>query len=132
MARPARPEPVDLLAGDETFIAVAPAVVAPRLDDVPSRRDLWPDLGLHLARDRGAKGRQWSVSGAATGTAEVWLEPWLDGTIVHLYLRLRAAPDRRGRVRPGSQDRLLAWKRWVTRLRDELDAGRAPGCPATR
>ena len=133
MARPADPQPVDVLASDETFLAAAPAVVAPLLADGSGRRECWPDLDFRLTRDRGAKGCQWSVSGAATGTAEVWLEPWQDGTIVHLYLRLRVVPSRwpgrRGRKRPGAVERELAWKRWITGLKDRLDADRAPGCP---
>lgn len=127
--RPA-PQPVDVPAGDETFVAAPPAVVAPLLADPQPYRRCWPDLDLRITRDRGVKGCQWAVSGAAGGTAEVWLEPWHDGTIVHLYLRLRVVPDGRGRVRPGGPGRALAWKRWITGLKDRLDADRAPGCPA--
>ena len=122
-------QPVDVLAGDETFVAAAPAVLAPLLADPAAHRACWPDLEFAVSRDRGEKGCQWTVTGAATGTAEVWLEPWHDGTIVHLYLRLRAAADRRGRVRPTGTQRELAWKRWITSGKDRLDADRAPGCP---
>lgn len=129
-ATPGRPAgPVEVRAGDDTFVAVEAAVLAPLLADPAPHRDCWPDLQLLVTRDRGVEGCQWAVAGAATGSAEIWLEPWHDGTIVHLYLRLRVVPDRRGRVRPSGADRELTWKRWIARCKDRLDADRAPGCP---
>jgi len=66
------------------------------------------------------------------GTAEIYLEPWQDGTVVHLFLRL-AVPMAAAR-RPDRlvRDRTLSWKRTVTRLKDELEDGRAPGTRGRR
>ena len=40
-------------------------------------------LQLEVRRDRGDKGRQWVLTGRVAGTAEIYLEPWQDGTVVH-------------------------------------------------
>ncbi|MFI7589466.1 polyketide cyclase / dehydrase and lipid transport [Spongisporangium articulatum] len=120
-------EDVEVTAGDEAFIALPPALLAPRI--VAGAGGCWPDLEFTVTRDRGAKGCQWSVAGGARGTAEVWLEPWQDGTVVHLYLRLRATPGRRGRVRPDAEAREHAWTRWLLKIKDEVDADRPVGTP---
>ncbi len=132
---PPVPEPetratVQLEIGDETFVAVDRAVVAELVADPSRPGQWWPDLQLQLTRDRGLKGRQWVLTGAVAGTAEIYLEPWQDGTLIHLFLRLRL-PERAAR-RPEKviRDRTLAWKRTVTRLKDELEAGRPPGTAA--
>ena len=110
---------------DDTFVAAPPAAVARSIAD-PARWCLWwPDLSLTVTRNRGSQGLQWTVSGGLSGTAEVWLEPFGDGTVVHFYLR--AGLDDRGRTA-----RALAWKRSVHALKDELEQGRAPGLPARR
>ncbi|ETB52103.1 hypothetical protein O976_10520, partial [Mycobacterium avium subsp. paratuberculosis 10-8425] len=47
------------------------------------------DLRLQVVEDRGDKGIRWSVTGALTGTMEVWLEPLkegLDGVVLHYFL----------------------------------------------
>ncbi len=128
---------VDLV--DDTFVVAPPAAVAARVSDPESWRAWWPDLELVVTRDRGVKGVQWTVTGALVGTAEVWLEPYADGTLVHFYLR--ADPTARGTrttPAPGSpraaqaqrRRRALAWKRSVHALKDDLEAGRPPGLPA--
>ena len=54
----------------------------------PARwRALWPDLDLEVMTDRGDEGLRWTVTGALVGTMEVWLEPVLDGTLLHYFLR---------------------------------------------
>jgi hypothetical protein len=82
---------------DETFLAVPPAVVAVEFA-LPSRwPQLWPDLQLQVMTDRGVKGIRWTVRGALVGSMEVWLEPVLDGTLLHYYLRADPpGPDGRG------------------------------------
>jgi hypothetical protein len=111
---------------DQTFIAASPQAVAAVVAE--SRRWLqwWPDLRLELTRDRGLKGLQWILTGTITGTAEIYLEPWHDGTLVHCFLRLRLPA---GSTRPEriANRRTLAWKRTVTALKDDLEAGRRPG-----
>ena len=114
---------------DDTFVAAAPALVAAAVADPGRWAAWWPDLTLETSRDRGAKGRQWAVTAPVRGTAELWLEPWRDGTIVHLYLRLeRPAASGRAAAREPER-RVLAWKRQVTALKDHLEAGRLPGTP---
>jgi hypothetical protein len=123
---------VDLV--DDTYVACAPDVVAQVVADERRWDVWWPDLQLTTTRDRGPKGRQWAVRGALVGTMEIWLEPWWDGVILHLYLR--ADPTRRGvRSRRADDDvhagdpaarerqrRAQQWKRHVHRLKDELEA----------
>ena len=110
---------------DDTFVAAAPAVVARAVAD-PARWPLWwPDLTLTVTRDRGRRGVQWQVAGALTGSAEIWLEPFGDGTVVHFYLRA-------GLSDPARSARAQSWKQSVHALKDELEAGREPGTPVRR
>lgn len=125
---------VDLV--DDTFVACAPATVASAVADPARWSAWWPDLRLTTTRDRGAKGRQWAVQGALAGTAEIWLEPWWDGVLLHFYLRA----DPASRLRSGAvdarraarlrQSRAQLWKRQVHRLKDELERGRGTGEPS--
>ena len=112
---------------DDTFIATGPARVAAVVSR-PERWALWwPDLTLEVTRDRGAKGVQWRLAGDPAGTAEIYLEPWHDGTIVHLFLRLELPPEEAARQQ---RARVRRWKRTVHALKDELEGGRAPGAAA--
>jgi hypothetical protein len=136
-----QPEPqVDLV--DDTFLACVPAAVARVVADPARWAAWWPDLRLTTTRDRGLKGRQWTVQGSLVGTAEIWLEPWWDGVLLHHYLRADRA-DRASRA--GAADGVAAarwavrerqrrarwWKSQVHRLKDELETGRRPGEPST-
>jgi hypothetical protein len=124
---------VALPVSDETFVATAPELVAAVVARPERWRDWWPDLDLELSRDRGVKGCQWVLTGAIGGTAEIYLEPWHDGTLLHLFLRLElpaGSVTARG-VDRATRERTLAWKVVANRLKDELEAGRAPGEPAT-
>lgn len=133
---------IDLV--DETFIVASPARLAAVVADRRRWQAWWPELRLDVFMDRGEQGIRWSVTGALVGSAEVWLEPFGDGAIVHYYLRAdptapqsttqsRALPDSpRGRR---TADRLrrahaLAWKTTVWALKSELEAGRPPGSGA--
>lgn len=71
---------------DQTYIAAAPAVVGNAVANRSSWRRWWPDLRLEVTEDRGDKGIRWSVTGALTGTMEIWLEPMLDGAVLHYFL----------------------------------------------
>ena len=71
---------------DETFVAADPAQVGRAVADRASWRRWWPDLRLTVVQDRGAAGHRWTVAGALTGTTEIWLEPMLDGVILHYFL----------------------------------------------
>ncbi len=119
---------------DETFLAVAPEVVAGHL--ARHWRRLWPDLRLEVVTDRGVQGIRWTVGGALVGSMEVWLEPVLDGTVVHYFLRAdpagpdgapRPAPPRRGAAEARRRQR--AAKAIAFACKDRLEAGRAPGEP---
>ena len=113
---------------DDTFVVAAPEAVARAVADPAAWRTWWPDLSLTVTRDRGVKGQQWAVSGALSGTAEVWVEPWGDGAVVHWYLRvdLPAGASRR-QVERERRHRQVAWKGSVHRLKDDLEGGRPPG-----
>ena len=121
---------------DETFLAVPPRVVAAEFA-VPARWPrLWPDLQLEVMADRGVEGIRWTVSGALVGSMEVWLEPVLDGTLLHYYLRADPpAPDGRPRPAPPrpaaaeARRRQRAAKAIAFALKQRLEAGREPGEP---
>lgn len=120
---------------DDTFVAADPAAVATVVADPRQWTRWWPDLRLVTTRDRGPKGRQWRVDGPLLGTAEIWLEPWGDGVVVHHYQRLDLPPTRRptsALQREAARERARrtqAWKRAVHALKDDLERGRRPGTP---
>jgi len=123
--------PITVHIADDTFVAAAPHLVAAAVHDPRRWARWWPDLEVTSTRDRGLKGHQWLVGGDLQGTAEIWLEPWRDGTVLHLFLRLDFASERGDRQARREHDRrVLAWKRDARALKDELEAGRAPGEPA--
>lgn len=88
---------------------------------------------MRVFMDRGPKGIRWSVSGGYVGSMEIWIEPCLDGALLHYYLRVdsgngaASSPRVADRVRAA---RARAWKLEVWRLKDELEATRAPGAGA--
>ncbi|WP_343600941.1 polyketide cyclase / dehydrase and lipid transport [Mycobacterium sp.] len=71
---------------DETFVAAAAARVGAAVADPGRWRRWWPDLRLEVVEARGDKGIRWSVTGPLTGTMEIWLEPSLDGVLLHYFL----------------------------------------------
>lgn len=71
---------------DETFIAASGAQVGALVADRLSWRRWWPDLQLQLVEDRAEKGVRWTVGGPLTGTMEIWLDPMLDGVLLHYFL----------------------------------------------
>ena len=74
---------------DETFVAADGARVGAAVANRSSWRRWWPDLRLQVVEDRAEKGIRWTVTGALTGTMEVWLEPMmegLDGVVLHYFL----------------------------------------------
>ncbi len=121
---------------DETFLAVPPAVVAAEFAGEAAWRRWWPDLHLAVDTDRGERGVRWTVTGALVGSMEVWLEPVLDGTVLHYFLRAdppgpdgrpAPAPPRRGRALARRRQRAV--KALALACKDRLEAGRAPGEP---
>lgn len=130
---------IDLI--DETFIVADPARLAGVVADPRRWRTWWPDLQLQVFMDRGVQGIRWSVTGSLVGSAEIWLERYGDGAVVHYYLRADPTVPRsstQARVLPDSphgrrvidrlrRQRALAWKTVVWELKAELEAERAPG-----
>ena len=124
---------------DETFVAVPPDVLAAEFATPAQWRALWPDFDLEVVTDRGVAGFRWTVAGALVGSMEVWLEPVLDGTVLHYFLRAdppgpdgtpQPAPPRRGLAE--AQRRQRAAKAIAFACKDRLEAGRAAGEPPAR
>jgi hypothetical protein len=121
---------------DETFLAVGQRAIAEVFGDPERCRRFWPDLRLNVYADRGDQGLRWTVRGALVGTMEVWLEPVLDGTVLHYFLRADPC-DSSGQPHPLSgraawaeiERRQLAAKALAFGLKDELEAGRPAGEP---
>ncbi|ONI87246.1 polyketide cyclase / dehydrase and lipid transport [Saccharothrix sp. ALI-22-I] len=113
---------------DETFLAVPPAVVAAAFAPPSAWAEFWPDLTLDVYADRGTQGLRWTVGGALVGTMEVWLEPVLDGTLLHYFLRADLPGDPSDkRVRQEVRRRQLAAKEVSLGLKSTLEDGRPPG-----
>ncbi|GAB3477275.1 polyketide cyclase / dehydrase and lipid transport [Amycolatopsis cihanbeyliensis] len=121
---------------DETFLAVPPSTVAAAFADPRSWARYWPDLVLEVYTDRGEHGLRWTVRGALVGTMEIWLEPMLDGTVLHYFLRAslvgpggRPLPVRPGELRREFDRRARAAKGIALDLKETLEDGREPGIP---
>jgi len=71
---------------DETYVAAPGVQVGAAVSNPSSWRRWWPDLRVQVVEDRGEKGIRWKVTGALTGTMEIWLEPSLDGVVLHYFL----------------------------------------------
>ncbi|MFI7066951.1 SRPBCC family protein [Kribbella sp. NPDC050124] len=112
----------------DDLIVADPAYVAERLGSDTLWREWWPDLTLTPSERRGLEGVRWSVTGAATGTAEWWLEQVRDGVVVHWYLRVDPAKPLRGRALTKLRERYVAqYRERLWRFKDEVEAGRAAG-----
>ena len=95
-------------------------------------RRWFPDLALQVVEDRADKGVRWTVAGPLTGTMEVWLEPVLDGVVLHYFLH--AEPSGAAVRQPGNVDlpamthqRRVAGKRMAFEVKNTLEAGRPVG-----
>lgn len=71
---------------DVTYVAAPDTEVGAVVADRSSWRRWWPDLQLQVVEDRAEKGVRWTVGGPLTGTMEIWLEPMLDGVLLHYFL----------------------------------------------
>lgn len=130
---------VDLV--DETFIVASPHRLAVVIADRRRWVVWWPGLQLDIFMDRGNEGIRWSVVGDMVGSAEIWLEEFGDGVILHYYLRAdptepdsdnkpRQLPQSpRGRRQADSMRRrhAVSWKQVVWELKAEVEAAREPG-----
>ncbi|MCK0173385.1 MULTISPECIES: SRPBCC family protein [Mycobacteriaceae] len=117
---------------DETFVAADPADVGRIVADPSNWRRWWPDLRLTVVQDRGPVGQRWTVTGALTGSMEVWLEPSLDGVILHYFLHAEpsgAAAWELAKMNLAklNHERRVAGKRMAFELKAVLEAGRPVG-----
>ena len=117
---------------DQTFVAAAPAAVGRAVGDRASWRRWFPDLLLDVVEDRADKGVRWTVAGPLTGTMEIWLEPVLDGVVLHYFLH--AEPTGATAAHPGARDlaamthrRRVAGKRMAFEVKNTLEASRPVG-----
>ena len=76
---------------DATFVEADPAEIGRAVSDPANWWRWWPDLVLNVVENRGDKGVRWTVAGALTGTMEIWLEPMLDGAMLHYFLHAEPA-----------------------------------------
>jgi hypothetical protein len=121
---------------DETFVAASPAAVGRAVGDRASWRRWFADLLLEVVEDRADKGVRWTVTGRVTGTMEIWLEPVLDGVVLHYFLH--AEPTG---VQPAelvkldlagmTHRRRVAGKRMSFEIKNVLEAGRPVGVAPT-
>ncbi|MGH3497553.1 MAG: SRPBCC family protein [Nocardioidaceae bacterium] len=122
---------------DESFVAADPKSARSVLCDEARWRKWFPGLVLDCFDDRGPLGKRWAVSGRLVGTAEVWLEEYGDGVLLHVYIRADPA-DRAGsaaaegrtaseRTRRRLRRRYaLPLKRRMFEAKDEIEAAALP------
>lgn len=110
---------------DQTFVAAPGTRVAQAFASPERWRRWWPDLNLTTTEDRGEKGIRWAVRGGVVGTMELWLEPALDGVVVHYFLH--AEPSGSGEIADQQHARRVAGRAMTFELKRELEAGRSAG-----
>ena len=117
---------------DETFIAADPVEVGAAVADRSRWSRWWPDLRLEVVEDRGEAGQRWKVTGALTGTMEVWLEKVLDGVVLHYFLHAEpsgasAAALAKMNLPKMNHRRRVAGKDMAFEIKQALEAGRPVG-----
>ncbi|MFN8089535.1 MAG: polyketide cyclase / dehydrase and lipid transport [Mycobacterium sp.] len=117
---------------DETFVAADPGLIGAAVADPASWRRWWPDLRLEVVEDRGAAGQRWTVTGPLTGTMEIWLEPVLDGAVLHYFLHAEpsgasAAELAKMNLAGMTHQRRVAGKRMAFEVKSVLEADRPVG-----
>lgn len=115
---------------DETFVAASPGSAAAVVGDRRRWARWWPDLRLEVVEDRAEQGVRWRVTGALTGTMEIWCQPVLDGFVLHYFLHAEPASDTTDRPGAENHRRRVAGRRISTEVKRRLEAGRAAGEPA--
>ncbi len=116
---------------DVAFVAAGPGRVAAALAGERRWRRWFPDLLLSITDDRGKRGLRWKVEGALTGTSEMWIEPALDGVLLHYFLHAEPlrpmAPEE---VAAQTRDRRLSGRSAMLDAKFTAEQGRALGEPA--
>jgi hypothetical protein len=121
---------VDII--DEMFVVADRSLVRTALCDPTTWGRWFPEVRLTTSENRDLDGVRWNVSGALVGTAEVWLEEFGDGTLVHTYIRTVPASTRRFRSRRQARvlrHYALPLKRHLLSVKDDLEKGRTVGEP---
>ncbi|MFM9033928.1 MAG: polyketide cyclase / dehydrase and lipid transport [Mycobacterium sp.] len=118
---------------DETFVAAGSEAVGRAVGDRGNWRRWFPDLRLAVVEDRAGKGVRWTVAGPLTGTMEIWLEPVLDGVILHYFLHAEptGAPTAQRETAAMTHRRRVAGKRMAFEVKNDLEAGRPVGVAPT-
>lgn len=119
---------------DQTFVAAPPERIAEEVAAPDRWRAWWPDLTLTVREDRAEKGIRWTVSGPLDGTMEVWLEPVLDGAVIHYFLHCEPAgvpPERVAGLDLAAMNRTrrVQGKVMAFEVKQRLEAGRPAGEP---
>jgi hypothetical protein len=117
---------------DQTFVAAAPEAVGNAVSNAANWRRWWPDLLLEVVEDRADKGIRWTITGALTGTMEVWLEPMLDGVVLNYFLHAEPAGAAawqvaRMNLAKMTHHRRVAGKRMAFEVKAALEASRPLG-----
>ena len=120
---------------DVAFIAARPTGVAAALAGAQRWRRWFPDLKLTVTEDRGDKGIRWRVSGPVTGTSEMWIEPELDGVLLHYFLHAEpptapATPEGWAAVAAEVRRRRVVGRAAMNDVKFTAEAGRRLGEPA--
>jgi ribosome-associated toxin RatA of RatAB toxin-antitoxin module len=112
----------------DDLVVADPAYVAERLGQDTLWHAWWPELTLTPYERRGLEGVRWTVTGAATGTAEWWLEQVRDGVLVHWYLRVDPrGPTSSRQLRKLQESYVNRYREHLWRFKDEVERGRAAG-----
>lgn len=119
---------------DQSFVAAAPERIAEEIGARDRWRAWWPDIVLTVREDRAEKGIRWAVAGPLDGTMEVWIEPVLDGAVIHYFMHCEPTGVARQRVAAldlaaMNRERRVQGKRMTFEIKQRLEAGRAAGEP---
>jgi hypothetical protein len=115
---------------DETFVAAAATAVGRAVGDPASWRRWFPDLICEVVEDRADKGIRWTVTGGLSGTMEIWLEPVLDGVVLHYFLHAEPSGDPATmNLAVQNHRRRVAGKRMAFEVKNNLEAARPVGAP---
>ena len=122
---------------DETFVAADAAQVGAAVADPARWRRWWPDLHLRVVEERGAQGIRWAVAGPLTGSMEIWLEPMLDGVLLHYFVHAEPAGASardlsRMNLPKMVHQRRVAGKKMSFEIKSELEAARPVGTAPQR
>ncbi|TPG28009.1 polyketide cyclase / dehydrase and lipid transport [Mycolicibacterium hodleri] len=117
---------------DETFVCADPINVGAAIADPASWRRWWPDLTLTVVENRGPAGHRWTITGALTGTMEIWLEASSDGVILHYFLHaepsgVAAWQLAKMNLAKANHQRRVAGKKMAFEVKQKLEESRQVG-----